>query len=139
MTRTLGQVAPRSRSTSSALEVGHRGSPQPDTHPDCEHGKGGAGNGHSAGPDRRHDDGRDGHRRIRYARVTAGRDAGTVEVTLAPARDDTEVTVTYRLTALTPEGAEWLGTFAAGYPAFLRSWESAITDFLHRRDRGTDR
>jgi len=82
---------------------------------------------------------RDGHLRIRYARVAAGRDAGTVEVTLAPSREDTEVTVTYQLTALTPGGAEWLRTFAAGYPEFLRSWESAIADFLHRRSRSAVR
>jgi len=80
---------------------------------------------------------RDGHRRIRYARTAAGRDAGTVEVTLAPDGEDSEVTVTYRLTALTPAGAEWLRTFADGYPAFLRSWESAIDRFLHQRSRTT--
>jgi hypothetical protein len=62
-----------------------------------------------------------------------------VEVALAPARDATEVTVTYQLTALTPGGAEWLRTFAAGYPAFLRSWESAIAEFLHQRSPSTNR
>ncbi len=70
---------------------------------------------------------RDGDRRIRYARVVAGRDAGTVEVALAPAGDaETSVTVTYRVTALGEAGAAWLARFAADYPAFLRSWETAI-------------
>jgi len=76
---------------------------------------------------------RDGDRRIRYARVVTGRDAGTVEVRLAPAGDETEVTVTYQLTALTPAGARWLDAFAADYPAFLRSWEETLA--VHgRRD-----
>jgi hypothetical protein len=75
----------------------------------------------------------DGDRRIRYARVVTGRDAGTVEVRLAPDGDGTEVTVTYQLTALTPAGARWLDAFAAGYPAFLRSWEEALAA-LPKRD-----
>jgi hypothetical protein len=73
---------------------------------------------------------RDGDRLIRYARVAAGRDAGTVEVRLQPANGHTEVTVTYRLTALTPDGDRWLRAFAAGYPEFLRSWETSIADYL---------
>ena len=73
---------------------------------------------------------RDGDRRIRYARVAAGRDAGTVEVRLAPAGAHTEVTVAYRLTALTPESGEWLRQFAARYPDLMRSWESAIAKSL---------
>ena len=42
MTRTLEQVAPGRCSTSSALDVGHRGRPQPDAHPDGEHREHGA-------------------------------------------------------------------------------------------------
>jgi hypothetical protein len=76
---------------------------------------------------------RDGDRRIRYARVAAGRDAGTVEVRLEPADGHTKVTVAYRITALTPEGERWLRDFTAKYPAFLRSWETAIGDHLDRR------
>lgn len=73
---------------------------------------------------------RDGDRRIRYARVAAGHDAGTVEVRLQPMNGHTEVTVIYRLTALTPDGDRWLRVFAAGYPEFLRSWETSIANFL---------
>ena len=75
---------------------------------------------------------RDGDRRIRYARVAAGRDAGTVEVRLAPAGPETEVTVTYRLTALTPGGDTWLRHFTAHYPDMMRSWEAAIGAHLAR-------
>jgi hypothetical protein len=56
---------------------------------------------------------RDGDRQIRYARVAAGGDAGTVEVRLRPVDEHTEVTVTYALTALTPDGDRWLRAFAA--------------------------
>lgn len=73
---------------------------------------------------------RDGDRRIRYARVAAGRDAGTVEVRLSPGEGHTRVDVTYRLTALTPESARWLADFEAHYPAMMRSWESAIAESL---------
>lgn len=69
---------------------------------------------------------RDGDRRIRYARVAAGRDAGTVEVRLAPAGPHTEVTVTYQLTALPPKGDAWLRDFAAHYPDMMRAWETAV-------------
>jgi hypothetical protein len=78
---------------------------------------------------------RDGDRRIRYARVAAGRDAGTVEVRLEPAGGHTKVTVAYRITALTPEGERWLRDFTAAYPDFLRSWETAIDHYLARRAR----
>lgn len=72
----------------------------------------------------------DGDRRIRYARVAAGRDAGTVEVRLAPAGSHTEVAVTYVLTALTTESGDWLRKFAADYPHMMLSWESAIAKSL---------
>lgn len=69
---------------------------------------------------------RDGDRGIRYARVAAGRDAGTVEVRLAPAGSQTRVEVTYVVTALEPAGGEWLREFEAAYPDMMRSWEAAI-------------
>jgi hypothetical protein len=78
---------------------------------------------------------RDGDRRIRYARVAAGRDAGTVDVRLAPSGAGAEVTVTYHLTALTPDGDHWLSDFAAHYPDMMRSWSAAIGDFLRRQPR----
>ena len=62
-------------------------------------------------------------RSIRYARVIADQDAGTVTVTLD---SDTQVTVSYDLTALSEPGAAHLAQFAAGYPQFLAHWEHAI-------------
>ncbi|WP_067826367.1 SRPBCC family protein [Actinomadura kijaniata] len=72
-------------------------------------------------------------RRISYARVTPGVRAGTVTVTLTADGDRrSTVEVTYDLTALTPGAAEDLDRFAADYPAFLRSWQDALT----RADEG---
>jgi hypothetical protein len=65
--------------------------------------------------------------RIRYARVTPGDSAGTVEVRLRPTGDGSEVTVAYDLSALSATGDQRLAEFAAGYPAFLRTWQDAIT------------
>jgi hypothetical protein len=65
-------------------------------------------------------------RLIRYARVVPGVTAGTVTVELAGAGRDTEVTVTYELTALSDAGEAEVREFAAGYGDFLRSWETAI-------------
>jgi hypothetical protein len=70
-------------------------------------------------------------RRISYARVRPGLDAGTVSVVLDEAGDEmgnstSDVTVTYDLTALTGVAAAELRAFAEGYPAYLRSWEDAI-------------
>lgn len=69
---------------------------------------------------------RDGDRRIRYARVVTDRDAGTVEVALAPAGGGSDVTVTYQLTALTETGRSWLDDFTAHYDEFIRSWAEAL-------------
>jgi hypothetical protein len=66
-------------------------------------------------------------RRISYARVTPGVDAGTVSVVLEDTGDAaTDVTVTYELTALKPDAEDGIRAFADGYPDYLRSWESAI-------------
>jgi hypothetical protein len=62
---------------------------------------------------------------VRYARVTPGHHAGTVEVHCRPAGNTTEATVTYDLTPLAP-GA--LDQFAAGYDAMLADWEKRIAD-----------
>jgi hypothetical protein len=70
--------------------------------------------------------------RISYARVTPGDRAGTVTVTIGPVGGGSEVEVTYQLTALTPAAADELAEFADGYPAYLRSWQDAITECLHR-------
>lgn len=67
-------------------------------------------------------------RRVSYARVTPGSRAGTVTVTLDEDGDGhTTVQVVYDLTALNPDAAGDLRRFAAGYPAFLDSWQEAIT------------
>jgi Polyketide cyclase / dehydrase and lipid transport len=65
-------------------------------------------------------------RRISYARVTPGDLAGTVTVTISPSGGHSDVEVTYELTALTATAAGSLRDFAAGYPAYLRSWQDAI-------------
>jgi hypothetical protein len=69
-------------------------------------------------------------RRIRYARVIEGSNAGTVTVTLDGAGEHTDVTVVYELTALSEAGSHQLAEFAAGYPAFLQSWQDTIAAFL---------
>lgn len=69
-------------------------------------------------------------RRISYARVTATANAGTVTVNLAEVDGHSDVTVTYELTALTESANADLQAFAAGYPAFLQSWQDAIAASL---------
>ncbi len=44
-----------------------------------------------------------------------------------------EVEVTYQLTALTKTARHALDDFADGYPAYLQSWQDAITAWLHHR------
>jgi Polyketide cyclase / dehydrase and lipid transport len=66
-------------------------------------------------------------RRICYARVTPGGLAGTVTVTISPSGGHSEVEVSYQLTALTPAAEAGLREFARGYPAYLRSWQAAIS------------
>lgn len=68
--------------------------------------------------------------RIRYARLTPGRTAGTVTVALADAAGHSDVTVTYELTALTVAGRDHLREFATGYRAYLASWQEAIAAAL---------
>jgi hypothetical protein len=67
-------------------------------------------------------------RRMSYARVTPGSRAGTVTVALEDGGGGrSAVEVTYAMTALSPDGDRQLREFAAGYPDFLESWESAIS------------
>ena len=64
---------------------------------------------------------------IEYARITPGDRAGLVTVVCAPAGDnDTLVTVTYELTALSPEANAALDDFAEGYADFMDHWRLAI-------------
>lgn len=72
-----------------------------------------------------------GHR-VRYSRVTPGLKAGTVDVALSAAHDDTTVAyVTYDLVALSPEGAADLETWTEPwYAGFLAEWERQIAAAL---------
>ena len=71
--------------------------------------------------------GREPGRRMSYARVTPGSRAGTVSVELTRgAAGHSSVEVTYSMTALSPDGSRQLSEFAAGFPDYLKSWESAI-------------
>ena len=79
--------------------------------------------------------GREPGKRISYARVTPGDQAGTVTVTISPAGQLSEVEVTYELTALTSLADHKLAEFADGYPAYLHSWQDAIDAML--RDAGS--
>jgi hypothetical protein len=72
-------------------------------------------------------------RRISYTRVTPGDRAGTVEVKLSPAGqhgEASDVEVSYQLTALSESAGDALREFADGYPAYLRSWQDAISAWL---------
>ncbi|MFI7706475.1 hypothetical protein [Nonomuraea sp. NPDC049480] len=70
-------------------------------------------------------------RRVSYARVTPGSRAGTVTVEVGgDGERGSTVQVTYELTALSPEGERTLREFADGYPAYLASWEAAVTRHL---------
>ena len=75
---------------------------------------------------------RDPSKRISYARVTPGEQAGIVTVTITDAGGRSEVEVTYQLTALSPAADHKLREFAEGYPAYLQSWQDAITAWLQR-------
>jgi hypothetical protein len=68
--------------------------------------------------------------RIGYTRVTPEVSAGTVMVTLEGADDHSDVTVTYRLTALGPHGETQPQELAEGYGSFLESWQDAIAGWL---------
>jgi hypothetical protein len=74
-------------------------------------------------------------KRISYARVSPDDQAGTVSVVISAAGHHSEVEVTYQLTALTSLADHELSQFAEHYPAYLQSWEAAITAWL--RNAGT--
>jgi hypothetical protein len=61
---------------------------------------------------------------MNYARVVPDRIAGTISVTCArlASPDETEVTVTYDVTSLGPEGALFVEEIRSGYDGFLESW-----------------
>lgn len=76
--------------------------------------------------------GREPGRRMCYARVTPGEQAGTITVTLTPAGAGSRVEVTYQLTALSDAAEARLSEFADAYPAFLRSWQDEIEAWQQR-------
>ena len=69
-------------------------------------------------------------KRISYARVAPGEQAGTVTVALSASEGGTEVAVVYDLTAFTSAANLRLCEFADSYPAYLQSWHDAITVWL---------
>jgi hypothetical protein len=68
---------------------------------------------------------------MRYARITPGVHAGTVEVRCEPAGTATRAHVTYDLTALGDPTA--LDHFAAAFPAMLEEWQRLIATALEAR------
>jgi hypothetical protein len=69
--------------------------------------------------------------RIAYARVSSEGTAGTVEVICdAAGPEKTEVTVTYRLTALTSEGQHHLARFSDDFEREIDGWQAAIVAAL---------
>lgn len=69
-------------------------------------------------------------KRICYARVTPGEQAGTVTITVSASGGRSEVEVVYELTALTTAANQRLSEFADGYLAYLQSWQDAIAAWL---------
>ncbi len=75
---------------------------------------------------------------LRYARVTPDLWCGTVEVSERRSNElETELDVTYDLTALTDRGAAELETFAVSYQRQIESWQPAILAAL-RGHQGAD-
>jgi hypothetical protein len=74
----------------------------------------------------------DSHRfEARYARITPGSRLGTVTVRCAPDGDGTEVTVTYEMTSLSPEGAASLeGMTPEAFTTSLAGWGKEIRAVL---------
>jgi len=68
---------------------------------------------------------------IDYLRVTPGSRMGVVSVRLgAVGTKVTDVTIAYRLTALSREGERTLDAFAEQFDAMLQSWERAIAALI---------
>lgn len=68
-------------------------------------------------------------RHAQYVRVTPGKNAGTVDVRVAPnGSDGSTVTVTYQLTGLSPAGNSDLeASFSeSAYSAMMKEWREAI-------------
>ena len=77
--------------------------------------------------------------RASYARIAQGSNMGMVDVrcrALAPKRS--EISVTYTLTGLTPEGRAFVQTFLApeAYADFIREWQTSILAALQHPPQG---
>ncbi len=69
--------------------------------------------------------------RIGYVTATPGDRAGTVTVTCEPSEGDSTIaTVSFDLTALTPEANTNLDRFAANYPHLLDQWQRSIAQSI---------
>jgi len=76
-------------------------------------------------------------RSIRYARVEPGHSAGTVRVAVLNAgASETRLRVSYEMTALGPEGADWLEGFVAGFDDYIAHWSSAIAAAIEPEHAG---
>jgi hypothetical protein len=71
-----------------------------------------------------------GERAVRYARVAHGRTAGLVTVTCEPRDGGTAATVTYELTALSPDAEAELDGFDRHFPAMMDTWQQAVSAAL---------
>lgn len=65
---------------------------------------------------------------MRYPRVAPDRIAGTIDVTCRPgmSSSETEVTVTYDVTSLSPDGTAFVKELETSFDAFLDSWRQEI-------------
>lgn len=80
--------------------------------------------------------------RISYLNVAPTSHVTTIDIVCeAIGAQATSATITYTLTALTPQGAAYLDTFTAEhYAAYIASWEVAISHYLrHGRPRAHGR
>jgi hypothetical protein len=74
--------------------------------------------------------------RVRYTRFRPGHQLGTVEVRCAPlSAERTQVTVTYELTGLTPEGSRFVESFFAppAYTDYIAGWAVSVAAVFERR------
>jgi hypothetical protein len=67
---------------------------------------------------------------LRYSRVTPGVSAGTVTVRLAPRGAGSAVEVTYRMAALSAQGAAYLGAASTDPDTSPATWREPIEAFL---------
>ena len=71
--------------------------------------------------------------RLTYSRVSPGRRAGTVKVSLAPDGEDSRVEVVYDITSLAEEGDEAVRSMdSEGFARMLEEWQRLIVAALAR-------